>query len=93
MANMPEQLANVAQGGDRLATLEALRDRLAREIDDCAYTRDLPALMLRFTDVLAQIAWFPEPSSASARLPLTATATLGALPVPVLASDTASPSP
>ena len=54
MANMPEQLANVAQGGDRLATLEALRDRLAREIDDCAYTRDLPALMLRFTDVLAR---------------------------------------
>lgn len=48
-------LAGVAQEGDRLATLEALRDRLASEIDDCDSKRDLAALALRLTDVLEQI--------------------------------------
>ena len=52
---MAKQLAHIAPAGDRLAALEVLRDWLAQEIDDCTYARDLPALVLRFTDVLAQI--------------------------------------
>jgi hypothetical protein len=56
---MTEQLANIAPKGDRLAALEVLRDRLAQEIDDCTYSRDLAALVLRFTDVLAQIDELP----------------------------------
>ena len=63
---MTEQLAHIAAGGDRLATLEVLRDRLAQEIDDCTYTRDLPALMLRFTDVLSQIDDMPQKSGGGA---------------------------
>ena len=39
----------------RLAGLVALRDRLARELDECESARDVAALANRFTDVLAQI--------------------------------------
>jgi hypothetical protein len=50
-----EGLAEVAVRGDRLASLETLRDRLAREIDVCGSGRDLAALATRFADVLEQI--------------------------------------
>ena len=49
------KLEDVAPGGDRLATLQVLRDRLAAELDRCVSLRDLAALALRFTDVLEQI--------------------------------------
>ena len=52
---MAKQLAHIAAAGNRLAALKVLRDRLAQEIDDCTYARDLPALILRFTAVLAEI--------------------------------------
>lgn len=39
----------------RLAGLVALRDRLAREVDDCESARDVAALSRQFTDVLLQI--------------------------------------
>ncbi len=48
-------LAEVAADG-RLKALEALRDRLAKDIDDCDSKRDLAALSQRFMDVLEQIA-------------------------------------
>lgn len=49
------ELADVAARGDRLETLRALRDRLAREIDLTASARDVAALSNRLTDVLQQI--------------------------------------
>lgn len=39
----------------RIASLEALRDRLAREIDGCESSRDVAALSNRFQDVLREI--------------------------------------
>ena len=64
---MHVQLTDVARGGDRLAALEVLRDRLAQENDACTHVRDLPALALRFTDVLSQIDDLPasQPRSAA----------------------------
>ena len=63
---MAERLAKIVKDGDRRAALEALRDRLAQEIDDTSYTRDLAALALRFTDVLAQIDDLPPASGGGA---------------------------
>ena len=59
MAKPANALANVVKTGGRLAALEALRDRLAHEIDTCEYARDLPALALRLSDVLEQIDGLP----------------------------------
>lgn len=55
-------LAATAANGDRLATLEALRDRLATEIDTCDSKRDVAALSQRLMDVLAQIEMLRKPS-------------------------------
>ena len=52
---MTENVARTAKAGHRLATLEAIRDRLSQDIDDCRDERALPNLVLRLTDVLAQI--------------------------------------
>lgn len=52
-----ESLADVAATGDRLRTLEALRDRLARDIDDPETpARDRASLARQLTAVLAEIA-------------------------------------
>jgi hypothetical protein len=48
-------LADVARTGDRLATLTTLRDRLAADLDGTRDAREVAALALRLTDVLAQI--------------------------------------
>jgi hypothetical protein len=53
-------LAEISQTGDRLASLELLRDRLAQAIDDCDNPRDIPGLALRFTDVMSQIDDLPQ---------------------------------
>ncbi len=52
-------LVEAASSGDRLATLEALRDRLARDLDRAYEARDVAPLALRLTDVLAQIDAMP----------------------------------
>jgi len=52
-------VADAASSGNRLAALESLRDRLAAEIDGCDNSRDLPALVLRLTDVMEQIESMP----------------------------------
>jgi len=44
-----------ARGGDRLATLTALRDVLAEQIDNTESARDVAALSLRLMDVLRQV--------------------------------------
>jgi hypothetical protein len=48
-------LEATARGGDRLATLRALRDRLAKEIDETRSARDVAALSRQLTEVLAEI--------------------------------------
>lgn len=48
-------LEHVAKSGDRLATLRALRDYLARALDDTDSARDQASLSARLTDVLIQI--------------------------------------
>lgn len=58
-------IAGVAQTGDCLATLEALRDRLAQEIDDCMSNRDLAALTLRLVDILQRIDNMPQSAPTS----------------------------
>jgi hypothetical protein len=59
-------LVGVTQTGDRLASLEALRDLLAVQIEQCDTFRDLAALTLRLTDVLEQIDTMPAHREASA---------------------------
>lgn len=49
-------LAETVSGGDRLASLRALRDMLAADLDVCESMRDKAALSLRLVDVLEQIA-------------------------------------
>lgn len=49
-------LSESAESGDRLATLRALRDLLARQIEVCDSLRDLAALSGRLQSVLAEIA-------------------------------------
>lgn len=48
-------VSEIAESGNRLATLRALRDRLAREIDRDPEPRDLAALSSRLEKVLAEI--------------------------------------
>lgn len=52
-------ISEAAASGNRLATLESLRNRLAEEIDQCDNPRDLPPLVLRLTDVMQQIEAMP----------------------------------
>ncbi len=51
----PQSLAVVVATGERLASLRALRDRLAADLDACGSARDVVGLAGRLTDVLAQI--------------------------------------
>jgi hypothetical protein len=51
-----QSLASVATRGDHAATLRALRNKLAREIDQADSPRDVAALSARLVDVLACLA-------------------------------------
>lgn len=62
-------LERAAHEGDRLKTLYALRDYLARALDATQSGRDQAALAARFADVLTQIAEI-EPPKEVARDPL-----------------------
>jgi len=48
-------IADSAKSGDRVRALEALRDRLADEIDGCQSSRDVAALASRLQSVLAEL--------------------------------------
>ena len=48
-------LSDAAGTGDRIAALRTLRDRLARDLDECSSARDVGTLSQRLMDVLAQI--------------------------------------
>jgi hypothetical protein len=50
-----DTVATPAASGDYPATLAALRDRLAREIDRADQPRDVAVLSARLADVLAQL--------------------------------------
>lgn len=58
-------VAGSAATGDQLATLTALRDRLADEVDNCDNPRDLAPLSRQLTLVLARIAELAPPSEVS----------------------------
>lgn len=49
-------LVDVAEAGDRVATLRALRDRIAADIDAATAPRDLAPLAQRLMDCLQLIA-------------------------------------
>ena len=57
MASQPRNLqyALRTHDGDRLQALRVLRNRLARDIDNCGSLRDLGTLSARFVTVLAEI--------------------------------------
>lgn len=57
-------LADTAADGDRLATLQALRDRLASDLDECHSARDVASLAQRLMDVLTQIDGLTQPTSS-----------------------------
>lgn len=46
------RIAAIAAEGDRLATMRALRDRLAADLDDCASARDVAALSRQLSQAL-----------------------------------------
>lgn len=50
-----ETVSAASKTGDRLRALIALRDTLARSIDNCDSLRDLGTLTARMTEVLQQI--------------------------------------
>lgn len=62
----PNGLAAVVGAGDRRASLEALRDDLARSIQACDSMRDKAALGRLLKDVLADIANLPTATEVSA---------------------------
>lgn len=56
MAGRPRSLATIAGEGDRLKTLEALRDKLARSIDKPGISaRDLASLTRHFVLITGEI--------------------------------------
>lgn len=48
-------IAAAATTGERVKALQALRDRLAADLDECGSARDVAALSQRLMDVLEQI--------------------------------------
>jgi hypothetical protein len=60
----PISVASAAESDDTLAALKALRDRLARDLDNCRSGRDVAALSARLTAVLVEIeTWRPPRTS------------------------------
>ena len=61
-------LADAAASGDRIAALQALRDRLAQELDRCESSRDVAALASRLQSVLAELDTIAPPIGAETPL-------------------------
>lgn len=53
------KLTSVVKKNDRRKTLEALRDVLAQQIEDCKSGRDVAALSLRLMDVEDELSRLP----------------------------------
>ena len=58
-------LVAAAASGDRAATLRALRDRLALEVETSNSARDVAALSRQLTDVLSLIEALPKPAEGT----------------------------
>lgn len=58
-------LITAARSGDRRATLEALRDKLAVSIADCESGRDVAALSKRLMEVMNELDALPKPKAES----------------------------
>lgn len=52
---MSDLLAPRSEDGDNRGLLEALRDRLAREIDGCESARDISSLSKQLLDVVTKL--------------------------------------
>lgn len=59
-------VSDAESSGKRVEILEALRARLAMEVDSCDSRKELPALVLRLTDVLSQLDSMPSSEEVSA---------------------------
>ena len=55
------ELTNAAASNDRRSILVALRDKLARTIDECGSGRDIAALSKRLMEVCAELESMPDP--------------------------------
>jgi len=55
-------LEQSAASNDRRETLIALRDKLARTIDECESGRDIAALSKRLMEVMAELDALPDPN-------------------------------
>lgn len=64
--SVPEALETVIGAGDRRASLVALRDFLARQLDETDSKRDVAALVARLTDVMDKIEALPAPVEGTA---------------------------
>jgi len=60
---VPETLAGLAATGDRRATLEALRNFLAAQLENSE--RDIPALAKQLRDTIAELDALPNPKETS----------------------------
>ena len=58
-------LITAAQSGDRRATLEALRDKLATTIAECESGRDVAALSKRLMEVMGELDSMPRAKADS----------------------------
>lgn len=70
-----EGLAATARAGDALATLRALRDRIAADLDSCDSARDVASLSQRLMDVVEKIAALEKAQPAAKGTPLDELAT------------------
>lgn len=58
-------LSEAAAGNNRRDTLIALRDKLARTIDECESGRDIAALSKRLMEVMGELDALPDPNKAA----------------------------
>lgn len=58
-------LITAARSGDKRATLEALRDKLAASVADCESGRDVAALSKRLMEVMNELDAMPKPRAES----------------------------
>jgi len=60
VVQQPISVASAAESDDTLVALKALRDKLARDIDECRSKRDIASLSRQLSTVLDKIeAWKP----------------------------------
>lgn len=59
----PKKVATAARSGSRRDTLIALRDHLAKRIDECESGRDSAALTKRLMEVMDELETLPDPNA------------------------------